>query len=150
MGKWQRNKGAAFEREIANEFNKIGIRAKRSGLFQTQSADAEPDVTLLDLPNLWIECKKGIKTYPLKALKQAKEACSSYIGSIPVAICRDDHEKSIVTMELDFFMLLLSSTFPDIVTQDKSPEIGVNQPSDKAPEIAVDEQLTLFHDPKDP
>lgn len=133
MGKWQRNKGANFEREIANEFKKIGIRARRGGASQSFAANLDPDVILEDLPGLWIECKKGIKTYPLKALKQAKQACSN---NTPIAICRDDNEKAIVTMELDFFLLLLTIAYPDIV-------------KDIALETPADVPLPLLHDPNE-
>lgn len=132
MGKMQRDKGANFEREIANAFKKEGINARRGGASQAFSANLDPDVVLEDLPGLWIECKKGSKTYPLKALKQAKAACSN---NTPVAICRDDREKTIVTMEWDFFLLLLTATYPDIV---KSEPLPLEHDSD-TPQGSIDD-----------
>jgi hypothetical protein len=139
MGKLSRNKGANFEREIANEFRKHGFEARRGGGAQSYAADIAPDVVLEDLPGIWIECKKGAKTYPLKALKQAKEACGN---ATPVAICRDDREKSIVTIELRFFCDLLSKTFPDVikVLEQETPE----HDSDILPETSDDVQTPLF------
>lgn len=150
MGKMQRNKGANFEREIANEFKAAGITARRGGASQSFSANLDPDVVLEDLPGLWIECKRGEKTYPLKALKQAKMACSN---NTPVSICRDDQEKSIVTMELGFFLDLLCMAYPDIVkpqeletSKQETPARDLGSPQ----ENTVDGQLGLFGDPKDP
>lgn len=144
MGKLSRDKGANFEREIANAFKREGIDARRGGASQSFAANLDPDVILADLPGLWIECKKGTKTYPLKALKQAKAACSN---NTPVAICRDDREKAIVTMEFDFFILLLTATFPDIV---KAPELMTPcDESDTLQETLDDGQLQLQLDPID-
>lgn len=141
MGKMQRTKGANFEREIANAFKAEGINARRGGASQSFSANLDPDVILEDLPGLWIECKKGAHTYPLKALKQAKAACSN---NTPIAICRDDHEKAIVTMELDFFMLLLIMSYPDLVKGSLEHEKGTLQDKQN------DAQLQLPNVPIDP
>jgi hypothetical protein len=112
VGRWQRNKGANFERKIANEFKRVGIAARRSGGIQAQAATVAGDVTLEDLPGLWIECKKGAKTYPLKALRQAKEACRN---GTAIAVCQDDREEITVTMDWTLFVDLLTKTYPDIV-----------------------------------
>lgn len=107
MGTMQRRKGANFEREVANLFKEAGFNARRGGFAQAQDAHNEPDVILDDMPGLWIECKRGAKTYPIGALKQAKEAGGN--GTIPLAVCKDDYDKITVTCEMSFFMVLLQS-----------------------------------------
>lgn len=107
MGKYQRDKGANFERTIANLFKEQGFNARRGGFAQAQNSTNEPDVIVDDLPGLWIECKKGARTFPIAALKQAREAGGP--TSIPIAVCQDDYDKATVTCELDFFLVLLKS-----------------------------------------
>ena len=87
-----RNKGAAFERWVANELKKAGLPAKR-GLGQARSASEVPDVDLL---GWWIECKRHKKCDREAAWRQAVEAA---VGSerIPIAICKDDHGRPTAT-----------------------------------------------------
>lgn len=125
MSKYQRDKGANFERLLANLFKEQGIRARR-GMRQAQDKHGEPDVVLEDLPGMWIEAKKGKKTYPIAALAQAKEACIANGAGIPVAICRDDFGKTTVTLEFDFFVALIKeyASLPEV---DLSNEIKEEQ-----------------------
>ena len=136
MSKYQRDKGANYERELANLFKSHGFNARR-GLRQWQDKHGEPDVVVEDLPGLWIEAKKGKKTYPIAALNQAKEACSG--SGIPVAICKDDYDKTTVTMEFDFFVTLLKS-FLDM------PEVVKEPPLVVAPEIELCKICGQTHD----
>lgn len=98
MGKSQRAKGVRGELEIAHMFQDAGFRAKR-GVGQWQSASTCPDVILDDLPQYWIEVKRGAQTRPLEALEQATEAIGDR-SLIPVAICRNDGGKAAATMWL--------------------------------------------------
>ncbi len=125
MSKYQRDKGANFERLLANMFKEQGIKARR-GMRQAQDRHGEPDVVVEDLPGLWIEAKKGKKTYPIAALAQANEACIANGGGIPIAICRDDFGKTTVTMTFDFFVALIKeyASLPEV---DLSNEIKEDQ-----------------------
>jgi hypothetical protein len=98
MSKMQRNKGAGFERDLANYLTAHGLPAKR-GIGQARSASEVPDV---DLAGFWIECKRHKRTNPRAALAQAIEA-SEGTTRMPVAVCRDNgtHEDdAMVTMRL--------------------------------------------------
>ena len=98
MGKMQRNKGANYERDLANYLTAHGLPAKR-GIGQARSASEVPDV---DLAGFWIECKRHKRTNPRAALAQAIEA-SAHTTRMPVAVCRDNgtHEDdATVTMRL--------------------------------------------------
>ena len=98
MGRMQRNKGATYERDLANYLTAHGLPAKR-GIGQARSASEVPDV---DLAGFWIEAKRHKRTNPRAALAQAIEA-SEGTARIPVAVCRDNgtHEDdATVTMRL--------------------------------------------------
>lgn len=128
MGKMQRDKGANFERKIANLFRELGFAARRGGLFQSQFAGNEPDVIVDDLPGLWVEAKKGKKTYPIAALKQARDAGGP--NCMPVAVCMDDFDKVTVTMEWDFFAHLLKHFMgsPELPKQVPLPMVEDEEP----------------------
>lgn len=102
MGKSQRRKGVTGELEIAHIFQEAGFRARR-GVGQWQAATTCPDVILDDLPQYWIEVKRGAQTRPLEALGQAAKACGS---KTPIAICRNDGGAHTVAMSLPEWMAL--------------------------------------------
>jgi hypothetical protein len=93
-GRMSRNKGAAFERWVANELKKAGLPAKR-GLGQARSASEVPDV---DLPGWWVECKRHRRCDREAAWRQAVEA-SVGSGRTPVAICKDDYGQPTATWQ---------------------------------------------------
>jgi hypothetical protein len=98
MSKMQRNKGATYERDLANYLTAHGLPAKR-GIGQARSASEVPDV---DLGGFWIEAKRHKRTNPRAALAQAIEA-SAHTTRMPVAVCRDNgtHEDdALVAMRL--------------------------------------------------
>jgi hypothetical protein len=99
MGKSQRVKGATGEREVAHLFQDHGFLARR-GMRQTQDAGGEGDVVLEDLPQVWLEVKRGAQTRPIQALLQAELVCKD---AVPFAICRNDHEKHTVIMRMKSF-----------------------------------------------
>lgn len=102
MGKSQRKKGVTGELEVAHLFQDAGFNARR-GIGQWQSASLVPDVVLDDLPQYWIEVKRGAQTRPLEALDQAKKACGK---KIPIAITRNDKEKHLVAMDACDWVIL--------------------------------------------
>ena len=73
MGKYQREKGARFERDIANVLKQVfGPKTIRSS-GQCFSGDTRADV---DCPEIWVECKVGKRPNINAALEQAEEARS--------------------------------------------------------------------------
>ena len=102
MGASQRAKGVRGELEAAHLFRDIGFRARR-GVGQWQSATLCPDVVLDDLPNYWIEVKRGAEVKPFEALEQAIKACGK---KIPIAITRKDKGKHSATMRLDDWLFI--------------------------------------------
>lgn len=85
MGKMQREKGAVWERLVAVLLRTFWPEARRG--HQSRSGRDGPDVE--GIPELWVECKRGRRTNPIAALKQALEARGER-RAIPVAICRND------------------------------------------------------------
>lgn len=110
MGKYSRDKGARFEREVANSLKPVfGPRTIRSS-GQCFSGDTRADV---DCPHLWVECKVGKRPNIKAALEQAEEASAS-AGSdkICTAVCKWDKEQPTVTMRLSDFVEILKKAFP--------------------------------------
>jgi len=98
-----RRKGHSFEREMAIRFRDVFGDKVRRGL-QSRSGEEVPDV---ETPMFWIECKRGKRTNPKAALKQAISDCGNK-GKIPIAICRDDREDATVMIGLEDFIDLAS------------------------------------------
>jgi hypothetical protein len=102
-GAGARRKGHDYEREVARIFAEVfGPERVRRGLQYRDGADA-PDVVT---PVFWVECKRGKRTEPKAALKQALEA-SLGKGLWPIAVCKDDKAPPIVTMHLEDFLELV-------------------------------------------
>ena len=92
MSKSQRDKGAAFERWVANEIKeRTGLPARR-GLGQARSAHEVADVD--GVPGWWIECKVGKSPPTTGALEQADEARdrSGHYAMTVAVVKRDRHE----------------------------------------------------------
>lgn len=71
MGKYQRNKGANFEREIANFLKANGFPQARRGIGQSRSAKEVSDV---EGTPFWVECKVGAGPSVRAAIAQAEAA----------------------------------------------------------------------------
>lgn len=103
MSKLSRQRGATYEREVANEiFDMLGIRIKRN-LKQYQQSE-EGDLILGDY---LIECKRRRKIAVYDWMKQADIACTP--GQTPVVICRADGEKSLAILHLPDLLKLLGN-----------------------------------------
>jgi len=111
MGKFSRDKGARFEREIANKLKEVfGSRVTRSS-GQCFSGDTRADV---DCPKFWVECKVGKRPNIKAALEQAEEAReSSESTKTPVAICKWDRDEPIASMRLSDFIEILKSIYKE-------------------------------------
>lgn len=96
MGKSQRDKGATWEREVANRIReRTGWPTKR-GLGQARSGGEVADVD--GLPGWWIECKVGAHPPTTKALEQAEAA--SPPGTKCVAIVKKDRHEPMAVFRL--------------------------------------------------
>ena len=110
----QRTKGKTGELEVAHMFTAQGFRARR-GVSQSQDATLFPDVMLDDLPQYWVEVKRGAETRPLKALEQAMDACGK---RTPIAVCRNDRAKATVTMRMsDWMTICYDPNYPQCYSQ---------------------------------
>ena len=111
MGKYQREKGARFEREVANVLKSVfGGRTTRSS-GQCFSGDTRADV---DCPEIWVECKVGARPNIKAALEQAEEAkASSGASKMCVAVCKWDRQPATATMRLEDFVKVLSLAYGD-------------------------------------
>jgi len=101
-GRSSRRKGHDYERAVARDLREVFGGDVRRGLQFRDGADA-PDVVA---PCFWVECKRGKRTNPNAALRQATEA-SDGKGLWPVAVCKNDNEPATVTMSFEDFLDLV-------------------------------------------
>jgi len=111
VGKYSRDKGARFEREVANKLKRVfGPRTTRSS-GQCFSGDTRADV---DCPKIWVECKVGKRPNIKAALEQAEAAEKiANTSKIPVAFCKWDREETIVSMRLENFLDLIEKVYKE-------------------------------------
>ena len=101
-GLHSRRKGAAFELELAKQFREVMPDAGiRRGL-QYRSGEEAPDV---EIPCFFLEAKHHHRTNIREAMRQALKNAPQ--GLWPVAVCKDDFEKPLVTMCLNDFLELV-------------------------------------------
>jgi hypothetical protein len=81
----------------------FGVDRVRRG-FQYRDGSEVPDVVA---PVFAIECKRGKRTEPKAALRQAMQGADGK-GLWPIAVCKDDKEPAIVTMHLEDFLELVT------------------------------------------
>jgi hypothetical protein len=101
---WFRRKGVEFEREVQRHLAEVfGKAFVRRGVKSAAAGHAPADVVV---PRLWIECKAHRRANPRAALRQAEGGARAE-GRWPVAICKDDGDKPLVTMSFEDFVALL-------------------------------------------
>ena len=110
-----RNKGAAYERELAKEFRFYGYEARRG----QQYCGANGDADVIGLPHIHIEAKRVEKLNLTNAMSQSKADARE--GEFPVVIHRKSNEKSLVIMELKDWIELYRA-----YEMDKEPETEIN------------------------
>ncbi len=99
-GRASRNKGAAFERRVAEIFREIYPEARRG--YQRRSGSDEPDVAGTPW---WIECKVGKATPQVyRAWWQAMEATD---GRACMVVSKQDRTEILVTLQLVDLVALL-------------------------------------------
>lgn len=91
-----KQKGARFEREVANAFKNAGFtEARRSAQYCGNTGDA-PDV--MGVPELWIECKHyKDKEWDDEWYAQAKR--DRPLGQVPIVIHKTDRRKPKVRLD---------------------------------------------------
>jgi Holliday junction resolvase len=115
MSKSQREKGAAYEREVVNQIKEtLGINVSRN---LTQTRDSGADI-LLD--RYVIECKRRAEIVVYNWMEQAEMSCKT--GQRPIVICRADKEDSLVIMNLTDFLPLLGNDLNLHELRRESPE----------------------------
>jgi hypothetical protein len=102
MGKMQRNKGANFERAVANALAIVYPQAKR-GIGQARSASEVADV---DGTPWWVECKVGARPNLLGAMRQARKATD---GRPCLVVAKVDRQEPVVVLGLAEFLRLADS-----------------------------------------
>lgn len=98
-GRWSRDKGHGFEREIAIMFREIGYpKACRQLEYQEGKGVDLANTGIYD-----IQCKRGRKYASLSAIKEVPFA----EGRVPLLITRGDYEETLVAMPLKHFLGLI-------------------------------------------
>jgi N-dimethylarginine dimethylaminohydrolase len=115
MAKISRQRGATYEREVANEiFDMLGVRIKRNLKQYQQSEEGD-----LILGQYLIECKRRKKIAVHEFMDQAVKACDP--GQTPVVIMRADGKKSLAVLHLPDLLKLLANEMDPHQSQDESP-----------------------------
>lgn len=112
MGRVSRDKGARFEREIANMFVEWGIRARRN-LEEVRSGN-RGDLEFPDGEGLAVQLKVGENPSVWKAIQEAVEAAGP--DDLPIAIVRRNQRGSrpkqdIAVLRLEDLLDLIALTF---------------------------------------
>jgi len=115
MAKISRQRGATYEREVANEiFDMLGVRIKRNLKQYQQSEEGD-----LILGQYLIECKRRRKIAVHEFMDQAETACES--GQTPIVIMRADGKKSLAVLHLPDLLKLLANEMDPHQSRDESP-----------------------------
>lgn len=109
QGRASRDKGHSYEREIAGRLREEvydGDEKVKRGLGQARQSGEVSDV---QTPDFWIECKRMKRVNIAKAMGQASEDVmkNSDAYRIPVVVSKSDHEPATVTMFLEDWLELV-------------------------------------------
>ena len=102
MGKMQRTKGAAFERDIVLDLRSRGYAGAKRNLEQTRSGGGD-----IDLPGYMVECKRYANIAVYAWLEQCVAAAKE--EQIPVVVARGDNKKAIAILYWDDFMGMMDN-----------------------------------------
>ena len=111
-GRHSRNKGAAFEREVAHKLSQhFGEKITR---VLGQARDSGEDI---DVGNLTVECKRRATLKGLYAwYEQARAAAKRYTAlRIPVVAFREDNGETMVMLTLPDFLFLSDKAVRPVV-----------------------------------
>jgi hypothetical protein len=100
MGKMQRTKGHAYEREIAKALRRIFPDAQRN---ITESRGGEKNgIDLENTGRLAIQCKRYAKYAPIQKIKEVPDG-----DHIPALVTRGDNKRTVICLYLDDFIDIL-------------------------------------------
>ncbi len=120
MGKSQRDKGARWERAVANLFREAGWDAQRTAPLQAGGAGSDVVATRLigcgaqgcrgasdgeRVFTVALECKVGARPPWIRALEQAERDATA--GELPVAAIKVDRKPPVVVLRLADFLELV-------------------------------------------
>lgn len=101
MSKTSREKGARYERHIANELKAYGYDTHRSVQYCGRFGDAD----VVGLPYIHIECKHyANRAFDYDWLEQAKRDARD--GEIPAVFHTIDYHEDVVTLRLSDFIAI--------------------------------------------
>lgn len=99
MGRMQREKGARYERQIAAALTAAGYQCRR-----TCQKDGRIEADVIGLPGIHIEAKHQEQMRLYDWMEQSKRDAQP--GEIPVVMHRKNRAGTLVTMELDDWLVL--------------------------------------------
>ena len=109
MGKFERDKGARGERELANLLNKYGYDCRRGQQYCGVNGDAD----VVGLPGIYIECKRIERLNIDAAMDQASSNASS-INLFPTVFHRKNGRGWLVTMRFEDWIQLYAESKHDV------------------------------------
>jgi hypothetical protein len=116
-GKFSRNKGARFERQLVQIFidEGWGKGTSRRGWCQ-RFQSGHPDVLINELPFLWVEAKgqeKFLSAKLRKALIQADLDCTEagFPFEVPVVVSKESHCQVYATLKLTDLLRIIRGEF---------------------------------------
>lgn len=95
-----RDKGARFEREIANALKEYGYDARRTAQYCGNTGDASD---VVGLPGFHIECKHQEKMHLYDWMEQAVRDSATTVET-PIVIHKQNRKDTLVTMRFEDFM----------------------------------------------
>lgn len=104
MGKYQRDKGKRYEREVAALFREHGFDCKRTAQVCGRTGEA---ADVIGAPGLHLECKRQETMRLYDWMDQAKRD-SAGNGKLPVVIHRKSNAETLVTMTFDDWIKIYS------------------------------------------
>lgn len=114
MGKSQRTKGAAYEREVVDAFNRRFTTNFKRNIGQARDGGND-----IDIGRLVVECKRRKSLKTLEGFMRQAEAAtatglaSRQISGIPVVVMREDEGQSMLLMRLEDFFKVVRPEFVD-------------------------------------
>jgi hypothetical protein len=117
MGKMQRTKGAAFEREVVKDLISRGFDGAKRNLEQTRSGGGD-----IDLPAYMIECKRYANIAVYQWLEQCVAAARE--EQTPVVVARADNKKAIAILYWEDFMGMIDNA--ETLTKPYNPMVAAN------------------------
>ena len=99
-----RDKGAEFERAIANKLKEYGYSGRRGQQYSGANGDAD----VVGLPGIHIECKAVERLNSFTAMKQSENDARP--GEIPVVFHKKNYKGILVYMRFEDWMEMYKET----------------------------------------